>query len=119
MAIHDLRCSDGEFATELGSGVFVGGRHDNEKGNVTVRGSQVGLWSVAGFCWWWLGVGGTAEDPPPRASATRGWKHRTWVVIAIVRQVEGLQWDYGLNGLRTKENQRIRKAKAYQEVVPR
>jgi len=77
MTIHDLRCPDGEFATELGWGVFVGGRHGNKNGNVTVCGSQVGLWSVVGFPWPQLGVGSPVGRPKSRASALWGRRDRT------------------------------------------
>ena len=77
MTIHDLRCPDGEFATELGWGVFVGGRHGDENGDVTVCGSQVWLWSVVGYPWPQLGVCGPVERPKPGVSALWDRQYRT------------------------------------------
>jgi len=78
MTIRDLCCPDGKFATKLGRGVFTGGRHGNENGNMTVCGRRVWLWSVVGFSRSQLGVGGPAESPKPCASAL--WDGQRWTL---------------------------------------
>jgi len=76
MTIHDLRCPDGELATELGWRVVVGGRHSNENRNVTVCGGQAGLWSVVGFLWTQLGIDSPVDGPKPRSSALWNRQYR-------------------------------------------
>ena len=64
MSVQDLRCSDGDFAAELGR-VFVGRWHRDENGNVAVDGSRVGPWTVVGVERLCMAIRGSAKRTQP------------------------------------------------------